>query len=199
MQSYLVAPSNNRSSFITPASLIMIVLAERRRTRAVWAPRRRVRMIMDVTEIQKYLPHRYPFLMVDGILEIERLKRIVGVKSVSINEAHFQGHFPGQPVMPGVLIIESMAQTGGLLLLLEVPDRENKLLFFVAVDGARFRRPVVPGEQLRIEMNVLAWRGDFCKLEGKAMVDGQLAAEATLMCKMVDRDPVSTKAKDSQE
>jgi 3-hydroxyacyl-[acyl-carrier-protein] dehydratase len=102
-------------------------------------------------------------------------------------------------VMPGVLIIESMAQTGGLLLLLEVPDRENKLLFFAAVDGARFRRPVVPGDQLRIEVKVLAWRGDFCKLEGKAMVDGQLAAEATLMCKMVDRDAVSTKAKDSQE
>ncbi|HEY6129451.1 MAG TPA: 3-hydroxyacyl-ACP dehydratase FabZ [Candidatus Acidoferrum sp.] len=143
---------------------------------------------MDVTEIQTYLPHRYPFLMVDGILEIERLKRIVGIKNVSATEAHFQGHFPGKPVMPGVLIIESMAQTGGLLLLMEVPDRENKLLFFAAVDGARFRRPVVPGDQLKIEVNVLAWRGDFCKLEGKATVNGQLAAEATLMCKMVDRD-----------
>jgi 3-hydroxyacyl-[acyl-carrier-protein] dehydratase len=101
--------------------------------------------------------------------------------------------------MPGVLIIESMAQTGGLLLLLEVPDRENKLLFFAAVDGARFRRPVVPGDQLKIEMNVLAWRGDFCKLEGKAFVDGQLAAEATLMCKMVDREAgqAGQKAKDS--
>jgi len=151
------------------------------------------RMIMDVMEIQKYLPHRYPFLMVDGILEIERLKRIVGIKNVSATESHFQGHFPGQPVMPGVLIIESMAQTGGLLLLLEVPDRQNKLLFFVAVDGARFRRPVVPGEQLKIEMNVLSWRGDFCKLEGKAFVDGQLAAEATLMCKMVDRDMAASK------
>ena len=154
-------------------------------------------MIMDVVEIQKYLPHRYPFLMVDGILEIERLKRVVGIKNVTATEPHFQGHFPRQPVMPGVLIIESMAQTGGLLLLLEVPDREKKLLFFVAVDGARFRRPVVPGEQLRIEMNVLSWRGDFCKLEGKATVDGKLAAEATLMCKMVDRDAAPAKEKDA--
>ncbi len=145
-------------------------------------------MILDVVAIQKILPHRYPFLMVDGILEMERLKRIVGVKNVTINESHFQGHFPGAPVMPGVLIIESMAQTGGLLLLLEVPDREKKLLYFVAVDGARFRRPVVPGDQLRLEMTVLSWRGDFCKLEGKATVNGQLAAEATLMCKMMDRE-----------
>ena len=144
-------------------------------------------MIFDVTQIQQILPHRYPFLMVDGILEMERLKRIVGIKNVTINESHFQGHFPGQPVMPGVLIIESMAQTGGLLLLLEVPERHSKLLYFVAVDGARFRRPVVPGDQLRIEMEVLSWRGDFCKLAGKALVNGQLAAEATLMCKMMDR------------
>ncbi len=148
-------------------------------------------MIMDVVEIQKILPHRYPFLMVDAIVEMERLKSIVGLKNVTINEAHFQGHFPGAPVMPAVLIIESMAQTGGLLLLKEVPDREKKLLYFVAVDGARFRRPVVPGDQLRIEMEVLNWRGDFCKLEGRATVDGKLAAEATLMCKMVDRDPAA--------
>ena len=145
-------------------------------------------MILDVVEIQKILPHRYPFLMVDGILEVERLKRIVGVKNVTINEAHFQGHFPGRPVMPGVLIIEALAQAGGLLLLLEVPDRDNKLLYLVAVDGVRFRRPVVPGDQLKLELDVLSWRGDFCKLEGKALVNGQLAAEATLMCKMVDRD-----------
>jgi 3-hydroxyacyl-[acyl-carrier-protein] dehydratase len=156
-------------------------------------------MILDVTDIQKILPHRYPFLFVDAIVEMERLKRVVGVKNVTINESFFQGHFPGQPIMPGVLIIESMAQTGGLLLLQEVPDRENKLLYFVAVDGARFRRPVVPGDQLRVEMKVISWRGDFCKLEGRATVDGQLAAEATLMCKMVDRvlaaakEEVSTK------
>jgi 3-hydroxyacyl-[acyl-carrier-protein] dehydratase len=148
-------------------------------------------MILDVIEIQKILPHRYPFLFVDAIVEMERLKRVVGIKNVTINESYFQGHFPGQPIMPGVLIIESMAQTGGLLLLQEVPDRENKLLYFVAVDGARFRRPVVPGDQLKVEMKVISWRGDFCKLEGRATVDGQLAAEATLMCKMVDRVPAA--------
>src|SRR6266852_3121608 len=108
-------------------------------------------MLLDVVEIQKILPHRYPFLMVDALLEMERLKRVVGVKNVSINDAYFQGQFPGKPIMPGVLISEAMAQTGGLLLLQEVPDRENKLLYFVAVDGARFRRPVVPGDQLKLE------------------------------------------------
>ncbi len=146
-------------------------------------------MILDSNGIQKILPHRHPFLLVDGILEMERLKRIVGIKNVQPTENYFQGHFPGKPIMPGVLIIEAMAQTGGVLLLQEVPDREHKLLYFVAVDDARFRRPVLPGDQLRLEVNVLFWRGNFCKLEGKATVDGQLAAEATLMCKMVDRDP----------
>ncbi len=153
-------------------------------------------MIFDVNEIQKILPHRYPFLMVDAIVEMERLKRIVGVKNVTINESHFQGHFPGKPIMPGVLIIEAMAQTGGLLLLLEIPDRDSKLLYFVAVDGARFRRPVVPGDQLKLEIKVVSWRGDFSKRDGSATVDGHIAAEARRMCKMVDRDPPA-KAQDA--
>src|SRR5271167_3757048 len=109
-------------------------------------------MILDTNEIQKILPRRYPFLMVDAIVEMERLKRIVGIKNVTINEDFFVGHFPGKPIMPGVLIIESMAQTGGLLLLQEIPNRDKKLLYFVAIDDARFRRPVVPGDQLRIEI-----------------------------------------------
>jgi 3-hydroxyacyl-[acyl-carrier-protein] dehydratase len=148
-------------------------------------------MILDSIAIQAILPHRYPFLMVDCIVEMERLKRIVGIKNVTINEDFFVGHFPGKPIMPGVLIIESMAQTGGLLLLQEIPDRDQKLLYFVAIDGARFRRPVVPGDQLRIEVVVEAFRGDFCKLKGRATVGNELAAEATLMCKTVDRAPVA--------
>ncbi len=144
-------------------------------------------VLLDTNAIQQILPHRHPFLMVDAIIEMERLKRVVGLKNVTINESYFVGHFPGKPVMPGVLIIEAMAQAGGVLLLQEVEDRERKLLYFVAIDGARFRRPVVPGDQLRIEVNVLNWRGTFCKLSGTATVNTELAAEAILMCKMVDR------------
>jgi 3-hydroxyacyl-[acyl-carrier-protein] dehydratase len=146
-------------------------------------------MMLDVNAIQKILPHRHPMLMIDAILEMEPQKRIVGVKNVTINEGFFQGHFPGNPVMPGVLIVEAMAQAGGVLLFQEVADRDNKLLYFVAIDDARFRRPVVPGDQLRVEVTVLNWRGNFCKLAGQATVNGELAAEATLMCKMVDRQP----------
>ncbi len=145
-------------------------------------------MILDTVGIQKILPHRFPFLMVDAILEMERFKRIVGLKNLSANESFFQGHFPEKPVMPGVLIIEGMAQTGGLLLLQEVPEREKKLLYFAAVDDARFRRPVVPGEQLVMEMVVLKWRLTYCKLRGKATVNGEVAAEATLTCMLVNRE-----------
>ena len=148
-------------------------------------------MILDINGIQKILPHRHPFLLIDGVEEMERWKRIVAIKNVTFNESYFQGHFPGQPIMPGVLILEAMAQTGGLLLLQEVAEREKKLLYFVAIDNARFRRPVVPGDQLRLEVQVVNWRGTFCKLEGRATVQGELAAEATLMCKMVDAEAAS--------
>jgi 3-hydroxyacyl-[acyl-carrier-protein] dehydratase len=149
-------------------------------------------MILDSIGIQKILPHRYPFLLVDAIEEMEPKKRIVGIKNVTVNEYFFQGHFPGKPVMPGVLIIESIAQIGGLLLLSEVKDRDNKLMYMAAVDKARFRRPVVPGDQLRIEVNVITFRGPFCKVAGVARVNGEVAVEATIMCAMVDLKPDGT-------
>ena len=157
-------------------------------------------MILDVDAIRKILPHRYPFLLVDGILEMESRKRIVGIKNVTINEPFFPGHFPSKPVMPGVLIIEALAQTGGVLLLSEVADRDKKLIYLVAVDNVRFRRPVVPGDQLNLELVVMAIRDTFCRMDGKARVNGTVVAEASMMCKMVDlaeleqpaREPVST-------
>ena len=143
--------------------------------------------MMDVVEIQGILPHRYPFLLVDRILEIEPGKRIVGIKNVTVNEEFFQGHFPGKPVMPGVLIVEAMAQVGGVLLLHNLPDREKRLVYFMGIDEARFRRPVVPGDQIRFEIEVLRLKTSTCKLQGKAFVDGQLVAEAVIMSAMVDR------------
>jgi 3-hydroxyacyl-[acyl-carrier-protein] dehydratase len=152
-------------------------------------------MQLDINEIQKFLPHRYPFLMIDKVVEMERYKRIVAIKNVSINEAFFEGHFPGKPVMPGVLILESMAQAGGLLLLQEIPDRDQKLLYLASMNDVKFRRPVVPGDQLRVEVNILAWKGDLCKIEAKAFVAENLATEATLMCVMVDRDRANNAGK----
>jgi 3-hydroxyacyl-[acyl-carrier-protein] dehydratase len=148
---------------------------------------------LDINQIQKFLPHRYPFLLIDKIVEMERLKRIVAIKCVTINEGFFQGHFPGKPVMPGVMILESMAQAGGLLLLQEIPDREKKLLYLASMNDVKFRRPVVPGDQLRIEVNVVAWKGDLCKIEAKAFVEGNLATEAKMMCVMADREEPASK------
>ena len=142
---------------------------------------------LDVDGVLQLLPHRYPFLLIDRVIEIVRMKRIVAVKNVSINEPYFAGHFPGTPVMPGVLIVEAMAQAGGALLLREVVEREGKLLLFTGIERARFRRPVLPGDQLRIEVDVLAWRGNAVRMSGKAYVDGKRAAEATVSCRLGDR------------
>jgi len=144
--------------------------------------------IFDVQEVLKYLPHRYPFLLVDRIIEFEANQRIVGLKNVTINEPFFPGHFPGVPIMPGVLILESMAQVGGFLVFKAAEDRKKKLVFFSGVENARFRRPVRPGDQLRIEMTVLKIKSRIGKLHGKAYVDGQVAAEAEIMFSMVSRD-----------
>lgn len=140
----------------------------------------------DIEWILSMLPHRYPFLLVDRVLEIEPGKRIVALKNVTVNEPFFNGHFPQRRVMPGVLLIEGMAQAGGLLLLKDLPQREKKLLYFMGIESAKFRRPVVPGDQVRFEIEVLRLRTMHCKLSGKALVDGQVAAEAVISSAMVD-------------
>jgi 3-hydroxyacyl-[acyl-carrier-protein] dehydratase len=142
---------------------------------------------LDIYEILKILPHRYPFLLIDRVTQIVRTKRIVAVKNVSVNEPYFVGHFPAGPIMPGVLVVEAMAQAGGVLLLTEFPDREHKLLLFTAIERAKFRRPVVPGDQLRIEVDVLVWRGNAGRMQGKAYIDGKVACEAVISCRLLDR------------
>jgi beta-hydroxyacyl-ACP dehydratase FabZ len=146
--------------------------------------------LLDITQIQAILPHRYPFLLVDRIIEYDSGKRVVGIKNVTLNEPFFAGHFPGAPVMPGVLIVEAMAQTAGVMMLANLPDRESKLVFFTGIDGAKFRRPVVPGDQLRLELTVLRLRPRYIKLRGEAYVDGELVAEAEISSALVDRSVV---------
>ncbi|MBL0939753.1 MAG: bifunctional UDP-3-O-[3-hydroxymyristoyl] N-acetylglucosamine deacetylase/3-hydroxyacyl-ACP dehydratase [Gemmatimonadaceae bacterium] len=143
--------------------------------------------VYTVEDILQVLPHRYPFLLVDRILEIEEGKRIVGLKNVTINEPFFQGHFPGHPIMPGVLIIEAMAQVGGMLLMRTIDDPSSKVVYFMSLDNVKFRRPVKPGDQLRLELDVLQMRGTMCKMKGTAYVDGQVVTEAEMMAMVRDR------------
>ena len=136
--------------------------------------------VLGIEEIMKVLPHRYPFLLVDRILEMEEGKRVVGIKNVTINEPFFQGHFPGHPIMPGVLIVEAMAQVGGMLMLASIREPDSKVVYFTSLDNVKFRRPVKPGDQLRIELDVVQVRGPLCKVHGVARVDGEVVCEADM-------------------
>ena len=144
-------------------------------------------LVLDIRAILKIMPHRYPLLLIDRILDIDPGKRVVALKNVTINEQFFTGHFPGHPVMPGVLIIEAMAQAGGVLLLNTVAEPETKVVYFMGIDGVRFRRPVTPGDQLRFELEMLLNRRGVCKMRGRATVDGELVTEGELMATVVDR------------
>jgi 3-hydroxyacyl-[acyl-carrier-protein] dehydratase len=144
-------------------------------------------MTFNIQEIMDFLPHRYPFLLIDRVVVFEPAKRLVAIKNVTINEPFFQGHFPGYPIMPGVLVVEAMAQAGGIIMMAELPDREKKLVVFTGIERAKFRRPVTPGDQLRIEVEVLSFRMRAGRIEGKAYVAEKLACEATLTCQVVPR------------
>ncbi len=148
---------------------------------------RKTAALFDIDAIQRIMPHRYPFLLIDRILDLEPDKKVTALKNVSINEPFFQGHFPGHPIMPGVLILEAMAQAGGVLLLNAVPDPETKVVYFMAIDNAKFRRPVVPGDQIRFELNMISFRRMTCKMAGEATVDGETVASAEFMAMVRDR------------
>ncbi len=145
--------------------------------------------MIGIQEIMETLPHRYPFLLVDKIVEIEIGKRVVGIKNVTINEPFFQGHFPGHPIMPGVLLLEAMAQTGGVLAMKSVPPDQvkNKVIYFMSIDKAKFRKPVIPGDQVRFELDVIKQRSNIMSLKAQALVDGAVVAEAELMAMIVDK------------
>ncbi len=145
-------------------------------------------VVLDINAIQKILPHRYPFLLVDKIVHLELDKKVVGIKSVTINEPFFQGHFPGQPIMPGVLIVEAMAQTGGILMLNSYIDPTNKLVFFMGIKNAKFRKPVVPGDQLVIEAELVSRKSKVVVIKAKTYVDNNIVAEAELMAAIIDRE-----------
>lgn len=142
---------------------------------------------MGIVEIERLLPHRFPFLLLDRIVEFTPRQRIVALKNVTANEPFFQGHFPGYPIMPGVLLLEALAQAGALMILYEFQGNGNKLIFFTGVDDCKFRKPVVPGDQVRLEVDVLAFRSTAGRMQGRALVDGKLAAEAVLSCAVVER------------
>jgi beta-hydroxyacyl-ACP dehydratase FabZ len=164
-----------------------MIQSENGRAEIGTSPEARRKTVYGIEDIMRVLPHRYPFLLVDRILEIEEGKRVVGIKNVTINEPFFQGHFPGHPIMPGVLIVEAMAQVGGMLLLGGLEDPDTKVVYFMSLDNVRFRKPVKPGDQIVFEVEIIQIRGKIAKTRGVARVDGEVVAEAEMAAMVRDK------------
>lgn len=147
--------------------------------------------MLDIEKILRILPHRYPFLLVDRVLALEKGKSIVAIKNVTYNEYFFQGHFPQMRVMPGVLVVEAIAQAGGILLFHSIPDPENKLVFLSKIDNTKFRRPVVPGDQMRLEAEILKLKKRFCHVQGRALVEQEVVTEGDIMASLMDLEDLN--------
>jgi UDP-3-O-[3-hydroxymyristoyl] N-acetylglucosamine deacetylase / 3-hydroxyacyl-[acyl-carrier-protein] dehydratase len=186
LKAHVLAARSGHSANVALARKIR-ELYQKRQFKQKFGGRGDANVVMDIRAILKIMPHRYPFLLIDRILDVDPGKRVVALKNVTINEPFFAGHFPDHPIMPGVLVLEAMAQAGGVLLLNTVEKPETKVVYFMGIDGARFRRPVSPGDQLRFELEMLVNRRGMCKMRGRATVDGELVTEADLMATVVDK------------
>jgi UDP-3-O-[3-hydroxymyristoyl] N-acetylglucosamine deacetylase/3-hydroxyacyl-[acyl-carrier-protein] dehydratase len=187
IKGHVLAARSGHAANVALAKQIRTLYEKKLLTTKYGAAAARGEYLLDINAVIKAMPHRYPMLLIDRIIDIEPRKKVVAIKNVTMNEPHFMGHFPERPVMPGVLIVEAMAQAGGFMLLNTIEAPDKKLVYFMGIDGVRFRKPVIPGDQIRFEIQMLQLRPNSCKMGGKAYVDGKLVAEGTFLAVVVDR------------
>ncbi len=187
IKAHVLAARSGHAANVALAKQIRTIFEKKLLTSKYGSDRGKEEFLLDINAVIRAMPHRYPMLLIDRIIDVEPKKKVVALKNVTFNEPYFIGHFPGRPVMPGVLIIEAMAQAGGFMLLNAIEEPEKKLVYFMGMDGVRFRKPVIPGDQLRFEMEMIQFRPSSCRIGGKALVDGKVVAEGTLLAVVVDR------------